>query len=135
LLSSFQLLLFLIFPCSSFSKKKKTLRDHNYSNSTCIKDYICSCNRLIERLWVSKWSWIFRSFLSRLQGVYFYSFLCYLLLSLYYIIYVFIHVCKYDPWRKKVKYLGLLNMFSSIKENYVEVDQSDLVDSIDTKTT
>jgi len=22
-----------------------------------IKDYICGCNRLIERLWVSKWSW------------------------------------------------------------------------------
>ena len=47
-----------------FQKKKKTLRDHNYSNTTYIKDYICGCNRLIERLWVSKWSWIFHSFLS-----------------------------------------------------------------------
>jgi hypothetical protein len=36
----------------------------NYSNTTYIKDYICGCNRLIERLWASKWSWIFRSFLS-----------------------------------------------------------------------
>jgi len=56
-------------------KKKKTLRDHSYSNTTYI---------------IFPWSWIFRSFLSLLQGVYFYSFLCYLLLSLYYII-----ICSY----------------------------------------
>ena len=112
MLSSFQLLSFLIFPYSLFSKKKKTLRDHNYRNTTCIKDYICGCNRLIERL--SKWSWIFHLFLSLLQTRC--VFLLILVLFVFVFIlyyYVFIHVCKYDPWRKKVKYLfNLISIFS-----------------------
>ena len=114
MLSSFQLLSFFS-PNHHFKKKKNLEKKPNYSNTTYnIKDYICGCNRLIERLWVSKWSWIFRSFLSLLQTrcVFLLILVLFVIVFMLYY-YVFIHVCKYDPWRKKVKYLfNLISIFS-----------------------
>jgi hypothetical protein len=76
-------------------KKKEKKKKPNYSNTTYnIKDYICGCNRLIERL--SKWSWIFHLFLSLLQTrcVFLLILVLFVIVFILYY-YVFIHVCKY----------------------------------------